>query len=109
MPRILVMVLIAGVGLGGAGCSQQELADSVARRAAASVVLPVMQQDMTAPQAQRATDCILGNADASEVQALARDVAVVAGTLTVANIRAIALGPATQACFADNGVPPVMP
>lgn len=85
-------------------CDPQAMADSVGRRAAASVVLPVMQRDMATPQAQRATDCIVQNASAAEVQALARDVAVVAGTLTEANIRAIALRPETQACFNANGV-----
>ena len=87
-----------------AACDPQAMADSVGRRAAASVVLPVMQQDMAAPEAQRATDCILRHADAAEVKALARDVGVVAGTLTEANIRAIALRPETQSCFAASGV-----
>lgn len=87
-----------------AACSPQDLADSVGRQAASTVVLPVMQQDMPTPQAQRATDCIIGNASAAEIQALARDVAVVAGTLTEANIRAIALRPGTQTCFASNGI-----
>lgn len=87
-----------------AACSPQGVADSVGRKAASTVVLPVLQQDMPTPQAQKATDCVMRNASAAEVQALARDVAVVAGTLTEANIRAIALRPETQACFAANGV-----
>ena len=44
----------------------------------------------------------------AEIEALARDVGVVAGTLTKANIRTIALRPAAQACFAANDVPPVV-
>lgn len=88
-------------------CDPQQLADQVGRRAAASVVLPVVQNSMPTPVAQKATDCIVRNATAAEVQALARDVGVVAGTLTKANIRAIAIRPETAACFAANGVPPV--
>ncbi len=90
-----------------AACDPQQIADSVGRRAAASVVLPVVQNDMPTPVARKATDCIVSNASAAEVQALARDVGVVAGTLTKANIRTIALRPEAQACFAAAGVPPV--
>ena len=87
-----------------AACDPQGMADTVGRRAASTVVLPVMQQDMATALAQRATDCIVRNASASEVKALAKDVAVVAGSLTEANIRAIALRPETQSCFAANGI-----
>lgn len=87
-----------------AACDPQAMADFVGRRAAATVVLPVMQRDMTGAEAQRATDCVIRHATAAEVQALSRDVAVVAGTLTEANIRAIAVRPETQACFAASAV-----
>lgn len=87
-----------------AACDPQAMADNVGRRAASTVVLPVLQRDMPTPQAQKATDCIVQNASADEVRALARDVAVVAGTLTEANIRAIAARPETQACLVANGV-----
>lgn len=90
-----------------AACDPQQVADTVGRRAAASVVLPVVQADMPTPVAQKATDCIVQNATAAEVQALARDVAVVAGSSTKATIRGIALRPEAAACFAANGVPPV--
>ncbi|MFN3846702.1 MAG: hypothetical protein ACK4RZ_12920 [Paracoccaceae bacterium] len=90
-----------------AACDPQQMADTVGRRAAASVVLPVVQADMPTPVAQKATDCIVRNATAAEVQALARDVAVVAGSSTKATIRAIAIRPEASACFDANGVPPV--
>jgi len=92
-----------------AACDPQQVADQAGRRIAATVVLPVVQLDMPTPLAQRATDCILRNATAAEVQALARDVAVVAGTSTKATIRGIALRPEASACFAANGVPQVRP
>ncbi|NEX47459.1 hypothetical protein [Pseudotabrizicola algicola] len=92
-----------------AACDPNQVADQAGRRIAASVVLPVVQLDMPTPLAQRATDCIVRNATAAEVQALARDVAVVAGSSTKATIRGIALRPEAAACFAASGVPPVRP
>ena len=101
MIRLLPVVMLL------AACDPQQLADQVGRRAAASVVMPVVSADMPAGPAQAATTCIVQNASAAEVQALARDVAVVAGSSTKATIRAIALRPEAQACFAASGVPPV--
>lgn len=89
-------------------CTPQGLADSALRRAAGSVVMAVVQNEMPSPAAARATECILQNASPAEIEALARDVGVVAGTLTKANIRTIALRPSSQACFAANDVPPVV-
>ncbi len=91
-----------------AACSPTDMADKVGRRAAASVVMPVVSVNMPAGPAQAATNCIVENASAEEVQTLARDVAVVAGTSTKATIRAIALRREAQACFAAHGVPPVV-
>ncbi|MCF8485729.1 MAG: hypothetical protein K9G71_10960 [Rhodobacteraceae bacterium] len=90
-----------------AGCSPQDMADQLGRRAAESVVMPVMATRMPSGRAQAATTCIVQNATAAEVQALARDVGVVAGTLTTSNIATIAARPETQACFAAAGVPMV--
>lgn len=90
------------------GCDPGELADSALQKAASSVVFPVVNIDMPAGPAQAATDCILGAASPDEVQLLARDVGVEAGTSTKAAIRAIAVRPEAQSCFAANGVPPVL-
>ena len=92
-----------------AACDPAQVADQAGRRIASSVVLPVVQIDLPTPLAQAATTCIVQNATAAEVQALARDVAVVAGSSTKATIRAIALRPEAAACFAQNGVPQVRP
>ncbi|MDZ7908141.1 MAG: hypothetical protein U5N10_07985 [Gemmobacter sp.] len=101
------LVLVSAMAL--AGCDPQQVADQAGRRVAATVVLPVVQLEMPTDLAQRGTDCIVRNATAAEVQALARDVAVVAGSSTKATIRGIALRPETAACFAANGVPQVRP
>jgi hypothetical protein len=88
-------------------CDTQALTDKALRRAAESVVIPVVNRDMPAAVAETATRCILDAASKSEIEGLARDVGVEAGTLTVANIRAIASRPAAAACFAAGGVPPL--
>ena len=90
-----------------AACDPQQLTDKVARRAAESVVQPVVNINMPAGPAASATACILDAASPAEVQALARDVGVEAGSSTKARIRELALRPAAQNCFAANGVPPL--
>ena len=109
MVQMRGMILAFASVLVVAACDPQDVADQAGRRVASTVVLPVVQLDMPTPMAQRATDCIVRNATAAEVQALARDVAVVAGSSTKATIRGIALRPEASACFAANGVPQVRP
>lgn len=101
MSRLLIALCAAAIA---SACTPQGLADDVTRRAAVSVVQPVAAQDMAAPLAVKATDCVTRHASPAELQALARDVGTVAGTLTEANIRAIAIRPATQNCLAANGI-----
>ncbi len=100
-PAILAAVLLL------AACNPQQIADKAMRRAAETVVQPVVNINMPAGPAALATACILDAASPAEVQALARDVGVEAGTSTKARIRELALRPAAQACFAANGVPPL--
>lgn len=88
-------------------CDTQALTDKTLRRAAESVVTPVVNRDMPAAVAETATRCILDAASKPEIEGLARDVGVEAGTLTKANICAIASRPAAAACFAAGGVPPL--
>lgn len=91
-----------------AACDPAELVTSTLKRTAHSVVFPVVNIDMPAEPARKATNCILDAASQTELELLARDVGVEAGTSTKATIRAIAVRPAAQACFAANGVPPMM-
>ncbi|MES2915553.1 MAG: hypothetical protein V4753_10590 [Pseudomonadota bacterium] len=99
-PVVLLMVLAA--------CDPAEVIDSALKRTAYTVVFPVVNIDMPAEPAQKATNCILESANETELRLLARDVGVEAGTATKATIRAIAVRPAAQACFASNGVPPLV-
>ncbi len=91
-----------------AACSPQEALDKVARRTAETVVTPVVNVNMPLGLAQAATDCILNAATQDEIDILARDVGVEAGTSTKATIRAIALRPGARACYAAAGVPPIL-
>ena len=90
-----------------AACDPADVVDSAMRRTAHTVVFPVVNIDMPAEPARKATNCILDAASPDELQLLARDVAVEAGSSTKVTIRDIALRPAAQACFAANGVPPI--
>jgi hypothetical protein len=90
-----------------AACDPQLVADKVLARTAESVVQPVLAREMNGVQADAATRCVIQSADPYEIEQLARDVGVSAGSSTVATIRAISLRPATAACFAANGVPPL--
>jgi nicotinate-nucleotide pyrophosphorylase len=92
-----VLVLVA--------CDPQELADKAVRRTAESVVQPVLAREMPGPVADVATRCILDAAEPAEINILARDVGVEAGSQTIVNIRNIATRPAASACFAAGGVP----
>ncbi|WP_151718736.1 hypothetical protein [Gemmobacter serpentinus] len=96
------LIVLTGAAL--AACSPQSLTDGVTERAARSVVVPVLQNYMTAPQAEAAAGCVLANADMAEKRALARDVGVRAGTLTVQNVTNIIRRPATAACLRTRGV-----
>lgn len=80
-------------------CDPQEVADKAVARTAEAVVAPVV--------GDAATRCIVDNATPAELKALAVDFGVEAGTTTVANIMAIANRPATLACLAAAGLPPI--
>jgi hypothetical protein len=100
----LPLVLAAAV-LALSGCDPQEMADKALRRTAESVVQPVLAREMPGDVADVATRCILDAAEPGEINILARDVGVEAGSQTVENIRNIATRPAVAACFAAGGVP----
>lgn len=86
-------------------CDPAEVMDSALQRTAYTVVYPVVNIDLPGEPARLATNCILDAASSDDLQLLARDVGVEAGTATKATIRSIALRPAAQSCFAANGVP----
>ena len=86
-------------------CDPQELADKAMRRTAEQVVQPVLAREMPGNVADVATRCILDAAEPGEVNILARDLGVEAGSQTIENIRNIATRPTVTACFVAGGVP----
>lgn len=90
-----------------AACSPRDMADSMTRKTAGTVVQPVVAQWMTGPQADQATGCITAAASPEELQLLLRDIGTRAGTDTVRNVKAIAKKPQAQACLAGLGLPPI--
>jgi hypothetical protein len=72
-------------------CSPQKVVDKVVARTAETVISPV-----TGPDVAR---CVVDHADPSELEVLARDVGVRAGTRTVAIIQGILNRPDTQKCL----------
>lgn len=90
-----------------AACDPAQMADKAGRRAAETVVRPVVGNYLSGAQADAATSCIVENASADDVKLLARDIAVEAGSATVANVLRIAAQPNTLACFARSGITPL--
>jgi HAMP domain-containing protein len=103
MRAVAALLVLASV----AACSPAEIATDVTRRAARTVVLPVITVTTPAPANELATDCVMANATNAELNDLARDVGNRAGTLTEQNIRMILAKPSTQACIAGKGLAPV--
>lgn len=97
------LALIAAV-LTLAACDPAQVADKVGRRAADTVVRPIVADYVPAGQGETATRCIVDNASAEDVKALAQDVGVGAGSRTVANVMRIAIQPNAAACLAAAGI-----
>ena len=74
-----------------AACDPQQIADKAVARTAQSVIAPVL--------GSQAALCIVEAASPAELQAIAVDYGVEAGTTTMANIMAIARRPAAAACI----------
>ena len=97
-----LVLVITAVAL--AACSPQDVADKIGRRTAETVVRPIVDDRLAGAQAEAATRCVVQNANAAEVQTLARDVGVYAGTSTEATVWAIVARSETQSCLAAAGV-----
>jgi hypothetical protein len=100
--RGLVLTMTAVLAV--SACTTNPI-DAVARASAKSVVLPVVQQRLPGPQAQAVAICVIDNANASEINSLARDVGTRAGTTTVQTIATILQRPDTLQCVLGAGIP----
>lgn len=88
-----------------AACDVSGTVDKAMRRTAETVVEPVVDDYLPPDLAHAATICIVDAASPEDLRLLVRDVAVEAGTSTVANVLDIAARPETQACLMRQGVP----
>ena len=98
MRRIILPIMLV---LGA--CSQVQTATDKAGRDAAKTVMPEALA-VYFPQVPKElftpfTDCVIDNADAKEVQALASDAVVGVDAGTADTIRAVLARPATQDCL----------
>lgn len=90
------MKRIALILLALAACSPQTVVDKTIARTAETVVAPVTGSDVG--------NCVVDNAQPVELEILARDVGVHAGTRTRAIIRGILSRPDTQSCLARKNL-----
>lgn len=98
MTRILsVLAVFSVAGLTLAACDPQVVVDKTIARTAEAVVAPVTGDGVAR--------CVVDNAQPVELEILARDVGVSAGTRTVAIIKGILDRPNTQACLQRAGLP----
>ncbi len=88
-----------------AACTSGDPRTALTRQVAKSVVLPVVGQRLPGPQAQAVAGCVIDNASADDLNALARDVGTRAGTSTVATIAGVLRQPATMQCVLGAGIP----
>ncbi len=79
-----------------AGCDPKQVVDSAIARTAESVVAPVTGADVA--------NCVVDHAQPVELEILARDVGVLAGTRTKAIIKGILDRPDTQTCLKKAGL-----
>jgi len=87
-----------------AACDPAQVADKLGRRAADTVVRPIVADYVPQGLDETATRCIVDNASAEDVKALAQDIGVGAGSRTVANVMRIASQPGAAACLAGAGI-----
>lgn len=94
-------LLLLGLMIGAlAACSPTDMADKVGRRAAETVVLPVVSDRMPGGNGSAVARCIIDAASAEDIKLLARDVGVVAGSSTTATVLRIAAQPNARDCIA---------
>ena len=96
----MALILLAATGL--AACDPQEVVDKTIARTAESVISNVTGGEVA--------NCVVDHAQPVELEILARDVGVSAGTRTTAIIKGILARPDTQTCLTRAGLTaPVLP
>ena len=98
------MLAIAGVV---AGCSPQAQ-DEIAREAARSAITPVLNERFPGVPLEPALDCVIDNANAVQIRALALDSVTGPTESTVQIVSDIVSQPETLTCLAAEGLPALL-
>ena len=99
------LVLLSGIVL--AACSPQQQ-DQIARDAARSAITPVVTDRFPGVPVEPAIDCIIDNASAAQIRALAADAVLGATQSTVEIVTDIVSRPETLTCLAAEGLPALL-
>ena len=99
--------LLAAFALALAACTPQ-MQDEIARDAAKNAVRPVLQERLPGVPVEPASDCVIDNATANEILALAADAVTGPTANTVEIVSDILARPETLTCLATEGLPPLL-
>lgn len=88
-------------------CSPQAQ-DQIARNAARSAITPVVQERFPGVPVQPALDCIINNASAAQINAMAADAVLGAAASTTQIVADIVSKPETLTCLAAEGLPALL-
>ncbi|MFZ7092031.1 hypothetical protein [Primorskyibacter sp. 2E233] len=103
--RVRGAVLLAGLGL--AACSPQAQ-DQFAREAARSAITPVVAERFPGVPVEPTINCIIDNASAPQIRALALDSVAGPTQSTVEIVTNIVSKPETLTCLAAEGLPALL-
>ncbi|SNS80714.1 hypothetical protein [Antarctobacter heliothermus] len=82
--------------------------DQIARNAARSALTPVVSEQFPGVPLQPALDCLIDNANAQQIRALAADAVLGPTESTLQIAKDIASKPETLRCLAINGLPALL-
>lgn len=82
--------------------------DQIAREAARSAITPVLTERFPGVPLEPALDCVIDNASAAQIRALAADAVLGATESTVEIVSNIVSKPETLTCLAAHGLPALL-
>lgn len=103
MPRVAVLGLVLAL----AACNAQTQ-DELARSAARSTTSKVLAERLPGVPLQPAVDCVINNASAQQIYALAADSVTGPTESTLQVVTGILQKPETLTCLARNGLPALL-
>lgn len=107
MFRLIRHSLVATAVVTLFACSPQAQ-DQIARNAARSALTPVVTEQFPGVPVQPTLDCLIDNANAQQIRALAADAVLGPTESTLQIAKDIASKPETLRCLAVNGLPALL-